>query len=145
MVRTLDGKNWEKTPHPITPQCLTRIYRYVGSHMMHYNKNGSQIKIVKILWNWAKIYKTSILDHIHDFYKAVYFTLPNFCLLFQSSIFPEKCNKRDHDRTGKDRASCSLGKAVARAPISGFVLLFAHLSQLASREDSRVSIGIKAV
>ena len=48
MVHTLDGKKLKKTPHPINPQCLTRIYSYVGAHMMHYNKNDSQIKILRI-------------------------------------------------------------------------------------------------
>ena len=42
-----------------------------------------------------------------------------------------------------------LGRAVARAPISCFVILPAYppvpQSQLAPREDSRVSIGSKAV
>ena len=38
-----------------------------------------------------------------------------------------------------------LGRAVARAPISAFVLLSIRLSQLASREDSRVAFGIKTV
>ena len=48
MVRTLVLKKWKKTPHPINPQCLTRNYSYVGAHMMHYNKNDSQIKILRI-------------------------------------------------------------------------------------------------
>ena len=38
-----------------------------------------------------------------------------------------------------------LGRAVARAPISGFVILSVRLSQLASGEVSRVAIGFKAV
>ena len=50
-VHTLDEINLKKTAHPITPQCLTRIYRYVGAHMMHYNKNDIQIKILKIPHN----------------------------------------------------------------------------------------------
>ena len=33
--------------------------------MMHYNKNDSQIKILKILCIWANISKTSILNHIY--------------------------------------------------------------------------------
>ena len=57
-------KNWKKTPHPITSQFLTSIYKYIGANMMHYNKNYSQIKILKILCIRAKISKTSILDHI---------------------------------------------------------------------------------
>ena len=32
--------------------------------MMHYNKNESKIKILKIPIVWIKISKTSILDHI---------------------------------------------------------------------------------
>ena len=38
-----------------------------------------------------------------------------------------------------------LGRAVARVPISGFVILPACLSQLASGEVLRVAIGFKAV
>ena len=33
---------------PITLQCITRIYRYVGARMMHFNKNESKNKILKI-------------------------------------------------------------------------------------------------
>ena len=32
---------------------------------MHYNKNESKIKILKIPIVWVKISKTSILDHIY--------------------------------------------------------------------------------
>ena len=42
------GKTWTKRPHPINVQCITRIYRYVEARMMHYNKNESKIKILKI-------------------------------------------------------------------------------------------------
>ena len=42
------GKTWTKRPHPINVQCITRIYRYVGARMMHFNKNESKIKILKI-------------------------------------------------------------------------------------------------
>ena len=38
-----------------------------------------------------------------------------------------------------------LGRTVARAPISGFVILSLGLSQLASGEVSRVAFGFKAV
>ena len=44
-----------------------------------------------------------------------------------------------------ESTSLFLGRAVARAPISGFVILPVHLSQLASGEVSRVAIGFKAV
>ena len=42
------GKTWKKGIHPITVQCITRIYRYIGARVMHYNKNESQIKILNI-------------------------------------------------------------------------------------------------
>ena len=36
-------------------QCITRIYKYIGDSVMHYIKNDSQIKILKIPWIWAEI------------------------------------------------------------------------------------------
>ena len=42
-------KNLKKKAQPITSQCLTRIYRYVRAHMIHYIKNESNIKTLKIL------------------------------------------------------------------------------------------------
>ena len=41
-------KNLKKKAQPITSQCLTRIYRYVGACVMHYNKTESNIKILNI-------------------------------------------------------------------------------------------------
>ena len=70
-MRTLDGKKWKKTPHPINPQCLTSIYSYVGAHMMHYDKNDSQIKILIIPKVLAYISKTSILDHTDNIVHSV--------------------------------------------------------------------------
>ena len=61
-------KTWRKRPHPINVQCITRIYRYVGARMMHYDKNESKIKILKIPIVLVKISKTSILDHIYNIY-----------------------------------------------------------------------------
>ena len=43
------GENWKKISHPTTVQCITRIYRYLGAHVMHYNKNKSHIKTLNIL------------------------------------------------------------------------------------------------
>ena len=59
------GWKQKKAPHPKIVQCITRIYRYVGARMMHFNKNESKIKILKIHILWEKISKTSILDHIY--------------------------------------------------------------------------------
>ena len=42
------GKTWTKRPHPINVQCITRIYRYVGVRVMHYNKNESRLRFLNI-------------------------------------------------------------------------------------------------
>ena len=42
------GRKQRKAPHPKNVQCITRIYRYVGARMMHFNKNESKFKILKI-------------------------------------------------------------------------------------------------
>ena len=70
------GKTWTKRPHPINVQCITRIYRYVGARMMHFNKNESKIKILKIPIVWVKISKTSILDHIYIYMALIYLMRP---------------------------------------------------------------------
>ena len=66
----------KKAPHPKNLQCITRIYRYVGARMMHFNKNESKIKILKNPIVWEKISKTSILDHIYIY---IYIYILVFC------------------------------------------------------------------
>ena len=41
-------KTVKKRPHHITVQCIMRIYRYIGAHVMYHNKNKSDIKILNI-------------------------------------------------------------------------------------------------
>ena len=42
------GKTEKKRPYPITPLCITRLYRYVGAPVTYCNKNQSHIKNLKI-------------------------------------------------------------------------------------------------
>ena len=67
------GKTWTKRPHPINVQCITRIYRYVGARMMHFNKNESKIKILKIPIVWIKICKTCIHTEFSNFWYGSHF------------------------------------------------------------------------
>ena len=83
-------KTWRKRPHPINVQCITRIYRYEGARMMHYNKNESKIKILKIPIVWVKISKTSILDHIDEAQTEVYIPHMVEVCVFQFSLLSER-------------------------------------------------------
>ena len=85
---------WKKfsnvIPHPIIVQCITRIYRYVGARIMHYNENESKIKILKIPIVWVKISKTSILDHMYCWFTFLGADLEssNFTILTANDISP---------------------------------------------------------